>query len=74
LKKLKGKKGDEQKRVFQDVWSVKFPQVKSMGDEQKKVHKIKCKIYTKIEGKEKLLAIKLDNLYKHPIKVGRSYK
>jgi hypothetical protein len=33
-----------------------------MVNEQKKVHIIKCKIYTKIKGKENLLAPKLDNL------------
>jgi len=30
-----------------------------------KVHRVKCKICFKIEGKEKLLALKLDNLWKH---------
>jgi uncharacterized membrane protein len=24
-----------------------------------------CKVYTKIKGKEKLMALKLDNLWKH---------
>jgi hypothetical protein len=48
--------------VFQDVWSVKFPWAKSTMDEQKKVHKIKYKIYIKIKGNEKLLAPKLNNL------------
>jgi hypothetical protein len=27
-----------------------------MVDEQKKVHQVKCKVYTKMEGKQKLLA------------------
>jgi U3 small nucleolar RNA-associated protein 14 len=45
-----------------------------MVDEQKKVHKIKCKIYTKIKGKEKLLAPKSNNLYKHAVEVGRPYR
>jgi hypothetical protein len=30
-----------------------------------KVHHVKCKICSKIEGKEKLLAPKFDNLWKH---------
>jgi hypothetical protein len=30
-----------------------------------KVHHVKCKICSKIEGKEKLLALKLDNVWKH---------
>jgi hypothetical protein len=63
LKKLKGKKKIEQNKVSQDVWNVKFPWVKCMVNEQKKVHKIKCnKISIEIKGKEKLLAPKLDNL------------
>jgi len=40
-----------------------------MVDEQKKLHKI----YTEIKGKEKLLAPKSNNLYKHPVEVGRPY-
>jgi len=34
-------------------------------DAHGKVHKVKCKVCTKIDGKEKLLAPKLDNLWKH---------
>jgi hypothetical protein len=33
-------------------------------DEHGKVHKVKCKVCTKIKGKEKLMALKLDNLWK----------
>ncbi len=36
-----------------------------MVDAHGKVHKVKCKVCTKIDGKEKLLAPKLDNLWKH---------
>jgi hypothetical protein len=36
-----------------------------MVDEQGRVHKIKWKICTKINYKEKLLAPKLDNFWKH---------
>jgi hypothetical protein len=39
--------------------------VKSMLGLNGKVHPIKCKICFKIEGKEKLLTLKLDNLWKH---------
>ncbi len=34
-------------------------------DEKWKVHDVRCKVYTKIKGKKKLLALKLDNLWKH---------
>jgi len=51
--------------VFLNVWSVKLPWAEYVVDEQWKVHEVKCKVYTKIEGKEKLLAPKLDNLRKH---------
>jgi hypothetical protein len=36
-----------------------------MVDVDEKVHQVKYKICSKIEGKEKLLAPKLDNLWKH---------
>jgi hypothetical protein len=38
---------------------------KSMLGLNEKVHHVKCKICSKIEGKEKLLAPKLNNLWKH---------
>jgi hypothetical protein len=34
-------------------------------DEHGKAHQVKCKVCTKIKGKEKLMAHKLDNLWKH---------
>ncbi len=36
-----------------------------MVDVNGKMHRIKCKFCNKIEGKEKLLAFKLDSLWKH---------
>jgi hypothetical protein len=33
-----------------------------MVDVNRKTHQIRCKVYNKIEGKEELLALKLDNL------------
>jgi hypothetical protein len=36
-----------------------------MVDAHGKVHQVKCKVYTKIKGKEKLLAFKLNYLWKH---------
>jgi hypothetical protein len=60
---IKRKRKEYEKiKGFQDVWNVKTPRTKSMVDEQGKVHKIICKICTKINRKEKLLVPKLDNL------------
>jgi hypothetical protein len=36
-----------------------------MVDAHGKVHQVKCKVCSKIEDKEKLLALKLDSLWKH---------
>jgi hypothetical protein len=48
--------------VLQDVWSAKLPWVEFVVA---KVHKIRCQVCTKIVGKEKLLDLKLGNLWKH---------
>jgi hypothetical protein len=48
-----------------NVWSVKLPWTEYVVDEQWKVHDRWCQVYTKIKGKKKLLALKLDNLWKH---------
>jgi hypothetical protein len=48
--------------MFHDVWNAKFPWAKSVVDVDGKV---KCKVCSKIEGKENLLAPKLDSLWKH---------
>jgi hypothetical protein len=36
-----------------------------MVDLNKKAHQVKCKTYIEIEGKEKLLDLKLDNFWQH---------
>jgi hypothetical protein len=54
--------------VFQDVWSVKLPWVEFVVDEQGKVHLVKCKVCSKINGKDKMFAPKIESLQKH---VGR---
>jgi NAD-dependent SIR2 family protein deacetylase len=40
---------------------------KLVVDAHGKVHQVKCTICTKIEGKEKLLAPKLNSLWKHSL-------
>jgi hypothetical protein len=54
-----------QNKVFQDMWSEKLPLIVSMVDLNKKGHQVKCKTCTNIEGKEKLLDLKLDNFWQH---------
>jgi len=66
VEKIKRKlKEYEQKKVFYDVCNAKLPWVELVANAHGKVHRVKCKVYTKITNKEKLLAIKLDNLWKH---------
>ncbi len=59
-----------QNKVFQDVWNEKFPWVKLVVDAHGKAYQIKCNMYTKLEGKEKFLALKLSNHWKHDGKEG----
>ncbi len=51
--------------TFQDIWLVKFPSVKSMAGSDGIVNQVCCKVCTFYEGKEKILATKLDSLFKH---------
>ncbi len=55
----------EQNKLFQDFWNVKLSWLEFVMDEQRKVHQIICKVRTKIKGKKKLMAPKLDSLQKH---------
>ncbi len=47
---------------FQDVWIVHFPWAKSVVNEKREVHQVPCMICIIVEGKENLLAPKLNNL------------
>ncbi len=71
---LKMVKKDEQRKKhklyersskFQDTWMTKLPWAKSMFDEKGEVQQVWCKVYTFIEGKQKLSVPKLDSLLKH---------
>jgi hypothetical protein len=55
----------ERSRMFQDIWAVKLPWAESILGADGKVHQVRCLVCTKIEGREKLLASKLDTLWKH---------
>jgi hypothetical protein len=52
-------------RKFQDAWTTHLPWVESIIDEKGLVQQVRCKIYTIVRGKEKLLAPKLNSLFKH---------
>jgi hypothetical protein len=55
----------ERSRVFQDIWVAKLPWAESILGADGKVHQVRCLVCTKIEGRDKLLAPKLDTLWKH---------
>jgi hypothetical protein len=55
----------EMNLCFQNTWAAKLPWAKSMVGANGKVHQIKCKVYNKIEGCDKLLVPKLNSLWKH---------
>jgi hypothetical protein len=50
---------------FQDVWIVHLPWDKSMLNEQGLVHQVCFRVCTFVEGKDELLASKLNSLLKH---------
>ncbi len=56
---------------FKDVCIIKFPWAKFMVHEQGKMHLVKCKVYTKIEGKKKMLAFKLDLTSRNMVQGGK---
>jgi hypothetical protein len=63
-KDLKKKLYEGTKR-FQDVWIAKLSWAKFIIDDKDLEHQVRCKICTYVEGKEKLLILKLDTLLKH---------
>jgi len=52
----------ESKRKFQVSWAVKLPWVEFQVGSDGCVHRVKCKICSEVENKDKLLAIKWDSL------------
>ncbi len=49
----------EQNKMFQDVLSIKLSWVEFVVDEQGKVNLVRCKVCSKIDGKDKCLPLKL---------------
>jgi hypothetical protein len=51
--------------VFHNILNAKLPWAKLILGLNGKVHQVRCKICSKIEGIEKKLSLKLDSLWKH---------
>jgi hypothetical protein len=51
---------------FKNAWTIPLHWCESVIDKSGKVHQIRCKICTSMEGKHKLLYTKLDSLQKNP--------
>jgi hypothetical protein len=52
-------------KQFQDRWVARLPSARLIVNDISNVHQIQCAICSKVEGKEKLLVLKLDNLLTH---------
>jgi hypothetical protein len=52
-------------KKFQDTSTTKLPWAKFVFDEKGEVQQVRCKVCTSVEGKQKLMATKLDSLFKH---------
>jgi hypothetical protein len=60
--------GYERNRHWQDSWAARLPWVESSLGRDGRVTQVRCKVCSEVEGREKLLAPKIDLLWKH---VGR---
>ncbi len=63
IKKIK--KAYEMNMHFQDFWVIKLPWAKSILGSNGKVVQVWCEVCSLIDGKDKLLVVKLDSLWKH---------
>jgi hypothetical protein len=65
-KKKKPKKAKwEINIIYQDRWGIRFVWSELVCIADGKMRMVQCKIYSQIEGREKLLVLKLDSLIKH---------
>jgi hypothetical protein len=55
----------EQNRHWQDSWAAKLPWAESVLGRDGCVTQVRCRICSEVEGREKLLAPKIDGLWKH---------
>jgi hypothetical protein len=51
--------------VFKEEWATQFPWVELVEDHVTKTHLVCCKVCSLVEGKDKILNLKLDGLQKH---------
>lgn len=59
------RKKHESNRVFQDVWAAKLPWAESVLGPNGNIHQVRCKVCTKVKGREKLFVPKFDSFQKH---------
>ncbi len=70
-KKQKCNKGKPQKKSydntqkFQTKWATKVPWAKGVVSKDGMINLVKCKVYSLIEKKEKIMGCKWDTLIKH---------
>jgi hypothetical protein len=61
----KSKPNYDRARRFQLEWQARLPWAEGVLSEDGKLHMVKCRTYTTVDGREKLLAPKLDTLLKY---------
>jgi hypothetical protein len=61
----KKNKEENIKKVFKEKWATKFPWAKLVVDFTSKIQMVRCKVCFLVEGKDKILNLKLDGLQKH---------
>lgn len=59
------KRNYDTNRKFKEFWHVKLPWTRFYLGSNGSLHTIKCKIYSKVERKDKILATKWDSFCKH---------
>jgi hypothetical protein len=55
----------EQNRHWQDSWATRLPWAESVMGVDGDVTQVRCRICTEVEGRKKLLVLKIDSLHKH---------
>ncbi len=55
----------KQNKIFKNVQNAIFPWVELVMDLCEKVHRVRSNISMEIKGREKLMAFKFDNFWKH---------
>jgi hypothetical protein len=55
----------EHNRHWQDPWAACLPWAESVLGRNGRVTQVRCKVCSEVEGREKLLAPKIDSLWKH---------